>query len=169
MEFWNSNKMKSDLLVATTLFYVCINLQHRAISLCPVTAHEGVAPVASSEALNKALWFLGSRNCRQKCGIDQKNKTKQNLFYYWLKSCFREKEVRLSREDIPEGPPTHHFTTTPPTTPSSGRPRSQHSRQKIETLNVPQNTEPSCFWTTAVRQVIRCFANSINIMSTGNM
>lgn len=33
----------------------------------------------------------------------------------------------------------------------------------------PLNTEPSSSWMTSVREVITCFANSVNITSIGNM
>lgn len=42
-------------------------------------------------------------------------------------------------------------------------------QKNYETYYKPQNTEPSCFWMTSLRQVERCFANSVNTLSAGNV
>ncbi len=50
----------------------------------------------------------------------------------------------------------------------SGQGGTPIGKNNDETRHLPQSTEPSSFWTASMHQVKCCFADSVNILSTGD-
>lgn len=131
----------------------------------------------TGSGLARALWFPGSRNHRRNRGLGQQ---KSNLLLNMechIMDCYLS-GVLFSWERagivLCVRPPEGHFTQhiiPPSQTMQACRNISPRSWQKKlwSSFYFPLNTEPSRFWMTSVREVISCFANSVNITLIGNM